>query len=81
MVSNIALYLDQSEEMKLLNISFPRVGIESTTRRVYSHTVVPLRHDWRPYLGIWNMYSVQEYLTKLIKVLFGFYTMSASHQI
>ena len=31
---------------RILNISFPRVGIESTTCRVYSCTFVPLRHDW-----------------------------------
>ena len=36
----------RSEEMKILNITFPRVGIEPTTSRVYSHTLVPLRHDW-----------------------------------
>ena len=37
----------QSEEMKLLiYISFPRMGIESTTFHVYSRTPEPLRHDW-----------------------------------
>ena len=36
----------QSEEMKLLNILFPRVGIEPTTRYTYSHTLVQLCHDW-----------------------------------
>ena len=33
----------QSEEIKILN-SFPRMGIEPTTSRVYSHTLVPLPH-------------------------------------
>ena len=32
-----ALARQQSEEMKILNILFIRVGIESTTRHVYSH--------------------------------------------
>ena len=32
--------------MKILNISLPRAGIEPTTCRVYSHTLVPLRHHW-----------------------------------
>ena len=27
------------------NILFPRLGMESTTCHVYSHTLVPLRHD------------------------------------
>ena len=35
-----------SEEKKILNISFLQVGIEPTSCRVYSHTLVPLRHDW-----------------------------------
>ena len=34
----------QSAEMKIyINNSFPRVGIEPTITRVYSHTLVPLR--------------------------------------
>ena len=33
----------QREEMKILNISFSQVEIESITCRVYSHTLV--RHD------------------------------------
>ena len=41
-----ALPRHQSEEMKMLNISFLPVGIEPTTSRVYSHTLVLLRHDW-----------------------------------
>ena len=48
--------------MKILNISFPRVGIEPTTFCVYtfSHTVT-LRHDW-PFLkrDVYYVY-VQEY--------------------
>ena len=31
---------NKSEEMKILNISSPRVGIEPTICRVYSHTVL-----------------------------------------
>ena len=34
-----ALLRHKSEEMKILNISFPRVGIELTTCHVYSHTL------------------------------------------
>ena len=37
-----ALSLPGLKDMKILNISFPRIGIEPTTRRVYSHTAVPL---------------------------------------
>ena len=40
----------RSEEMKILNISCPRVGIEPTTCRVYSDTLVPLLRDW-PYVS------------------------------
>ena len=43
-----ALPRHQSEEKEILikvNISSPRVGIESKTNRFYSH-FVPLRHDW-----------------------------------
>ena len=41
-----ALPCNQSEEMETLNISFPPLAIEPTTYRVYSRTLVPLRHDW-----------------------------------
>ena len=41
-----ALPRHQSEEMKILNISFTWVGIESITCPVYTPTLVPLRHDW-----------------------------------
>ena len=34
----------QSEETKILCISFPRVEIEPTNRQVNSRTFVPLRH-------------------------------------
>ena len=34
-----ALPRHQSEEMKILSISLPRVGIELTACRAYSHTV------------------------------------------
>ena len=34
----------QSKEMKILNISFPRVGIKLPTFRVYSRTHVPQHH-------------------------------------
>ena len=37
-----ALSHHQSEEMNILNISFPKVGIEPTICRVYSRTLVPL---------------------------------------
>ena len=37
----------QSEEMKILNILSPRVGIEPFTWRVYSHALVPERYVWR----------------------------------
>ena len=37
-----ALIQDQSKGIKILNISFPRLEIEPTTRSVYSHTVVLL---------------------------------------
>ena len=40
-----ALPTFQSKEMKILNISLPQVEIEPTTCRVYSRTLVPLRHD------------------------------------
>ena len=36
----------QSEGMKILNISFPREGIKPTSYRDYSHTFVPLHHEW-----------------------------------
>ena len=29
--------------IKMLNILFPQVEIEPTTRRIYSHTIMPLR--------------------------------------
>ena len=41
LVQRRALSLYQSEETKMLNIFFPRIGIEATTYRVYSSTVVP----------------------------------------
>ena len=41
-----ALPPHQSEEMKILNISLPWVGIDPTTYGIYSHTLRPLRHDW-----------------------------------
>ena len=41
-----ALFRHQSEKNKILNISFPRVGIEPTTYRVNSPTLMPLCHDW-----------------------------------
>ena len=41
-----ALRRYQTEEMKIFNISIPRVGIELTTCRVYSRTLLPLRHNW-----------------------------------
>ena len=34
------------EEMKILNISFPRMEIDPTDCRVYNHALLPLRHDW-----------------------------------
>ena len=34
----------QIEQMKILNISFSRGGIELNTCHVYSHILVPLRH-------------------------------------
>ena len=40
------LPLHYSEEMKILNISLPRLVGNWTTCRVYRHTLVPLRHDW-----------------------------------
>ena len=39
----------QSEEMKLLNISFPQMGIKIKTSpqsHVYSRTLESLRYDW-----------------------------------
>ena len=38
----------QSEEMKILNISFLPVGIQPTTCRVVSRTFVTLCHDTMP---------------------------------
>ena len=35
--------------------TFPRIGIEPTTSRVYSHTLVPLRHNW-PHINIYDIY-------------------------
>ena len=40
------LLLHQSEEMKTLNISFFRVGIEPITSRIQRQTLVPLGHQW-----------------------------------
>ena len=40
-----ALLYYQNEEKIILNISYTRVGIEPIDRRVYSHKLVPLRHD------------------------------------
>ena len=43
-----ALPRHQSIEKKIYTyryISFPRIGIEPTTCRVYSHTLAPLRHN------------------------------------
>ena len=51
-----ALLQYKSEEMKILNISFSRVGIELTTYRTYSHTLVPLRHDWPRESNILKIY-------------------------
>ena len=42
---NAAVYL-LPERSRILNISFPLVGIEPTTCHVYSRMLVPLRHDW-----------------------------------
>ena len=44
-VAELIAALCQGEEMKILIILFPQKGIESTACRVYSHTLVPLRHD------------------------------------
>ena len=41
-----ALSHNQRKEMEILNISFPRMGIEPTTCRVYSRMLVPLSNDW-----------------------------------
>ena len=41
-----ALPRHQSEEIQILNISFPRVEMDLTTCRIYSHALVPLRRDW-----------------------------------
>ena len=58
-----ALSRHQSEEMKIVNISFPRVRIESTTCRIYSHTLVPLLNDW-PQLN-YNLSNKLYYLVTL----------------
>ena len=42
---NLCFARHQTEEMKMLNISFCRLEIEPTTCRVYNHTLVPLHHD------------------------------------
>ena len=39
------LLRNQSEEMKILNISFPKLRIEPKTCRVYNCTLMPLCHD------------------------------------
>ena len=44
-----ALSRHQSEEIRVYvetNILFPLVGMEPTTSRVHTHTLVPLRHHW-----------------------------------
>ena len=38
--------LAAAQEMKILNVPFPQMGLEPTTFRVYSHTLVPIRHHW-----------------------------------
>ena len=41
-----ALLLHQSEAMKILNIEFPRDGIEPTTCHVYHHTLLYLIYKY-----------------------------------
>ena len=38
--------------MKIINISFPLAGIEPTSNRIYSHTLVSLSRNW---LSIYNI--------------------------
>ena len=51
----------QSDEVEILNILFPRVGIEPTTCDAHSQTLVPLRDDGTLFLSI---VTHQEKLTK-----------------
>ena len=39
-----ALFRKQSEDIKILNTSFPRAEIRPTTFRIYSYTLVALPH-------------------------------------
>ena len=56
---NALLLRRQSEEAKILNISFPRAEIEPTTYRAHSHTLVPLPHDWPGHKCILKIYLKQ----------------------
>ena len=62
-----ALPFYQSEEIKIIYyfLSFLR-GYRNTTRRGYSHTLVPLRHDW-PIFKI--MFKIQVFNTGSRSVL------------
>ena len=54
----------QCEEMKILNISFPRVEIESKSCRISSRTLVLLHHDWPHIIIKSNIYNIQIQKTK-----------------
>ena len=41
-----SLFRYQSEELKILNITFHRVVVGLIIYRVYRSTLVPLRHGW-----------------------------------
>ena len=43
--TTLSRYQSEEMEMKILNISLPRVVIEPITGRAYSSTLVPLRHN------------------------------------
>ena len=44
-VLRVRSLVTRERKIKMINISFSRVGIEPTTYCVYSHTLVPLLHD------------------------------------
>ena len=55
----------RNENIAINNYLIPRVGIEPTTCRVYSHTLVPLRNNW-PRIHICLLNKI--YLYKLIDI-------------
>ena len=63
-----ALPQQQSDEIKIFNISFPWVGIEATICRAYCHTLTPLSHNWpQNYVQNTSIYRKKGLFCQLLK--------------